>query len=473
MALGWRRIEQLRRPPRFVGPGFIEPIAPWLDTTRKPCLRPRFAKNAAMFPSARPWLFLLMSLPAAAAELPPPNELPIVKELPDALTLSSGQRIATAEEWKAKRAPELERLIQHYEYGVLPPKPGKITAKIEREDPEALGGKAHLKELELSWGAPGASIHLLLVLPKSAKAAPVFLGLNFNGNHEALADPKVRLPEAWMRTGDPKGSHKAGEATRGKEEQVWNIAMAIERGYGVATFYNGDVIPDNPELAAERLKLLRPAGSENAPDACATIAAWAWCLMRAVDYLVTDPRIDPKRIAIVGHSRNGKTALLAAALDERIALAIPSQAGCGGTAPCRVAPELAAPQANGRPTVETVAQINKSFPHWFCGNFKGFNDEPTRLPFDQHALIALCAPRPVLVSAATEDLWANPAGQYELLKAADPVYRLVAGDGLGTGAPEPKKLIPSRLGYFLRPGKHAMSTEDWAAWLDYADQWLR
>jgi hypothetical protein len=139
-----------------------------------------------------------------------------------------------------------------------------------------------------------------------------------------------------------------------------------------------------------------------------------------------------------------------------------------------VAPELAALQANGRPTVETVVRINTSFPHWFCENFKHFNEAPDRLPFDQHDLIALCAPRPVLVSAATLDLWANPDGQFAMLRAADPVYKLVAGDGLGSGEiPEPSHLLPSRLGYFLRPGKHEMNEPDWMAWLDYADQWLK
>ena len=121
-----------------------------------------------------------------------------------------------------------------------------------------------------------------------------------------------------------------------------------------------------------------------------------------------------------------------------------------------------------------MQRINTSFPHWFCGNFKAFNEEPARLPFDQHELIALCAPRPVLLSCATEDLWANPTGQFDMLRAADPVYKLVAGDGLGaTQMPEVSKVLPSRLGYYIRPGKHSMTREDWAVWLDYADKWMR
>ena len=203
--------------------------------------------------------------------------------------------------------------------------------------------------------------------------------------------------------------------------------------------------------------------------------------MRAMDYLVAAQGIDGSRIAAVGHSRNGKTTLLAGAMDERIALVIPAQAGCGGTAPCRVAPELSTPGPNGRSIVETIGRINTAFPHWFCANFKKFNEDPAKLPIDQHELIALCAPRPVLISAATLDLWANPDGQFEMLQAADPVYRLVAGEGMSvlgsayvhTEKPQPLAPPTGRLAYFLRPGKHEMNATDWAAWLDYADVWLK
>ena len=139
-----------------------------------------------------------------------------------------------------------------------------------------------------------------------------------------------------------------------------------------------------------------------------------------------------------------------------------------------VAPELAALQSNGRPKAETVAVINKSFPHWFDGNFKQFNESPEKLPYDHHAMIALCAPRPVLLSNATEDGWANPSGQFDILVAADPVYQLIAGDGVKSRVmPEVGALMDSRLGYFIRPGKHSMNKTDWDAWLNYADKWLR
>jgi hypothetical protein len=176
---------------------------------------------------------------------------------------------------------------------------------------------------------------------------------------------------------------------------------------------------------------------------------------------VSNKDLDSKRICVVGHSRLGKTALLAAALDERIALAIPSQAGCGGTAP-------------SRGTVgESVKQINDRFPHWFNATFKRFNEKPDRLPFDQHGLVALVAPRPVLFTNAVEDSWANPAGQFEVLKAAEPVYRLLGAGGLDAKTmPEPGVLVDSVLGYYIRPGKHSMTRGDWKVFLDYADKRL-
>ena len=414
---------------------------------------------------------LAASLHAADASFPDPAALPASAGFPDPLVSADAQRIDTTEAWQAKRAPELRGLFQHYEYGDFPP-PAKVEAKVIREDKAALGGKATLREITLTLAQPvGAEIHLLLVAPNDAKKpAPVLLGLNFNGNHAMLADPLIAVPSKWKSR-----KNETVEQSRGSEIDTWALDQSIARGYAVATFWNGDVVPDDKDAAEEVLRQFRPAGHDvRGPSDTATIAAWAWCLQRAVDYLVTDPTLDAKRIALVGHSRNGKTALLAAAFDDRVALVIPSQAGCGGSSPCRVAPELSAIGANGRPVVETVKRINTSFPHWFCGNFKAFNEQTERLPFDQHELIALCAPRPVLLSCAAEDLWSNPAGQFEMLRAADPVYKLVAGNGLGaTQAPPISQLLPSRLGYYIRPGRHSMTREDWAVWLDYADKWMR
>jgi len=427
-----------------------------------------------MKPLLTAFLFAAMSLPAA--EFPAPESLPSSALPPDPLVLRDGTRVTTVADWTQRRAPELRALFQHYMYGAQPAA-GKVTGELLREDREALGGKATLREVRVRCGLE-QPVHLLVVIPKQrAKPAACFLGINFAGNHAVLDDPKIQLAQGWM----PERyagvvNHRATDAARGGQKDTWAVEQTIERGYALATFYHGDIVPDEPALAAAVLaRLGQAAGGEKVGSSgTATIMAWAWGFSRMMDYLATVPEIDARRVAVVGHSRNGKTALLAAAFDERFALAIPSQAGCGGTAPSRVAPELAAPQANGRPTAETVAVINRAFPHWFAAPFKSFNEAPERLPFDQHCLLALCAPRPVLVSNAVEDRWANPAGQFAMLRAADPVYRLVAGDGLGAEqVPAVGALLASRLGFFIRPGTHAMTREDWKAWLDYADRWLK
>jgi hypothetical protein len=276
------------------------------------------------------------------------------------------------------------------------------------------------------------------------------------------------LPEVWVRSSCGGAvNERATDRGRGTQKETWNVELVIDRGYALAAFYSGEIDPDTADMSdGIGPAFFQPGQTTQADDDAGTIALWAWGFHRVVDFLCTagKDRVDPERIAVVGHSRNGKTALVAGAFDERIALVIPLQAGCGGTAPSRTSDSRA----------ESVKRINTSFPHWFCGNLKKFNDDPSKLPFDQHCLIALCAPRPVLLPNAEEDLWANPSGQFELLQAADPVYRLVAGDGLAQGAaPQMNQLIDSRLGYFIRPGRHAMTRADWEVFLTYADKHLR
>ena len=418
-----------------------------------------------------PWFVVT----AFAADFPAPEKLPASAALPDPLVMRDGTRVTTKEQWLTQRAPELRELFAHYMYGARP-QPRPVSGKIIREDKGALGGKATLREVLVDCGL-AAPVHLLVVVPNTrTKPAACFLGMNFNGNYQLLDDPKIQIVRGWTRENFPGAEpNRAAEAERGKQKETWAIEQTIDRGYAFASFYSGDVVPDDKVLAEAALKTFRASGGdERGPADTATIMAWSWGFSRMLDYLLTVPEIDGKRVAVVGHSRNGKTALVAAAFDDRIALAIPSQAGCGGTAPDRVAPELSALQSGGRPTVETLPVINKAFPHWFSGNFKSFNEAIPHLPFDQHALLALCAPRPVLYSNATEDKWANPPGQFEMLRAAEPVYRLFNADNLGAEKmPEVGNLLDSRLGYYIREGKHSMTTPDWKVWLDYADKWLK
>jgi hypothetical protein len=359
-------------------------------------------------------------------------------------------------------------------YGRLPAAPGNVRGEVQRHDPRAFSGKAELTEVTIRFGpADMPPIHLLLIVPNDRAApAPVVLGLNYFGNHTLLSDARVRLADNWVpERGVGVVNNRATEASRGSRADVWRIEDIIDRGYAVATFYNGDVDPDTP-LQRGIQRFFRTA---DAGDECGTIGAWAWGLQRAVDYLVTAPGIDSQRIVVIGHSRTGKAALVAAAFDERIALAIPHQAGAGGSAPSRA--QLAIGKGyntldtgrSKRP--ETVADLNTQFPHWFNARYKEFNAAPERLPFDQNCLVALCAPRAVLLTNGRNDTWINPAGQFEVLRAAAPVYRLLgAGDFAATSLPPDAEIAgEGGLGYYLRPGGHSLRPSDWKAFLDFAD----
>jgi len=398
-----------------------------------------------------------------ADNFPPVSELKPVAELPDPLLMFDGTKVSSRDQWVAKRRPELIGLFQHYMYGRPPAAPRTIESTVERVDAGYFAGKATKKEVTISFGPPEVpKIHLLVVVPnRPAGAKPVFLGINFCGNHTLLDDPLIGLPTVWMPDNCAGcRDHQATEAGRGTQKEVWAVEQTIDRGYALACFYCGDVDPDHNDFSdGVHPFYVAPGQQGRKPHDWGTIAAWAWGMQRAVDYLVTDPAIDKSRIAVVGHSRLGKTSLLAGALDERIALIIPHQAGCGGTAPSR------------HKVGEQVKQINDRFPHWFCDEFKKFNDDVERLPFDQHCLVALCAPRPVLLSNAEEDTWADPEGQFRVLQGADPVYRLLGSRGLdGQSLPGPDRLLETPLSYYIRTGKHAMTTGDWKVFLDFADR---
>ena len=404
-------------------------------------------------------------VPLPVKGLPEVSALPAQAELPDPLRLMDGRQVQDAAQWQRERRPELKTLFQHYMYGYMPPPPDNVRGTIEREDPKIFGGKATKREVTIHFGPEGTpAIHLLLIVPNHRTGpAPVFVGLNFGGNHRVVSDPSIALTEYWMPDHFADGkTNRASAASRGADVEGWQAEGSIDRDYALATFYCGDVDPDRPDFTdGVHPHYFRPGQTAPAAHDWGTIAAWAWGLSRAVDYLVTDRDIDAQRIVAYGHSRLGKTALVAAAFDERIALAIPHQAGCGGTAP-------------SRGTVgESVERINTVFPHWFNDIFPQFNRQVNRLPFDQNCLVALVAPRPVLLANAVKDQWANPTGQFQVLKGAAPVYKLLGVEGLAASEMPPLgKLVDSRMGYFIRAGDHSVTREDWEAFWAFADKHL-
>lgn len=309
-------------------------------------------------------------------------------------------RGTTAEGWKAKRRPELLKLFTELMYGEAPPAENPKASQTS----ERAGEGFTLRTVRLHTG-PLGPLTVQLTLPRTlSRTVPCFIALNFDGNEATITGPKA-----------------------------WSLAEAARRGYAVLTACYEDLAPDRKDapLYESRYRAL---------------SLWAWGYSRLADWALSVPELDDRKLIALGHSRLGKATLLAGARDERFAAVIPHQSGCGGAAP-------------SRGTVgEPVPRINAVFPHWFSDSFKRYNERTHELPFDQHCLLACVAPRPVLLTNALEDTWANPEGQKAMLEAAAPAFALLGAEG--------------KTHYKLRPGKHSMAPEDWPLFLDFAERAL-
>ena len=378
--------------------------------------------------------------------------------LPDPLVKKDGTVVGSAEEWPPRRAEIVDLFAQHV-YGRTPAKAAatKLRAEIGKTVPDFLGGKSTLKEVALRMG--GQVLHLMLVVPNGTeKPVPAFIGLNFRGNHTVHTDPRITLSRSWMRSdkGGRVVGNRATEKSRGSAAHRWPVEMILDRGFALATIYYGDIDPDYDDGFENGVhKVFGKPG----PGEWGSIGTWAWGLSRGLDYLEEDEDIDGSKVAVLGHSRLGKTSLWAGAFDGRFALVISNDSGCGGAA------------LNRRVFGETVERINTSFPHWFCDKFTKYNGNEAALPVDQHMLIALMAPRPVYIASASEDQWADPHGEFLSAKHAGPVYALFGKNGVVVDAqPEVDQPVGDVIGYHLRSGKHDLTTFDWNQYLDFAER---
>ena len=367
--------------------------------------------------------------------------------LPDPLVLANGTPVRDAKTWNQKRRPEIVRLFEENQYGRSPARPTGMSFDVFDKGTPAFDGKAIRRQVTIHFTADRKA-DLLLYLPADArKPVPVLLNISFTANSAAVDDPGVKPGEVWGR------DKKRVPAPKGGLGRL-NVLPLIEAGFGAATIYYGDIEPDfNGGLPySVRASYLKPGQTEFAPDEWGAIGAWAWGMSRAMDYLETDKGVDPKRVAILGVSRLGKTVLWAGAQDTRFAAVIDSCSGEGGAALSR------------RNYGETIAHLTapSRYPYWFCTNYQKFAQHVDQFPVDSHMLIALIAPRPVLLQTGDVDGWADPKGEFLAEVAAGPVYRLLGKQGLDTDQwPKAGEPILHTLGYYMHDGGHGILPPDW------------
>jgi hypothetical protein len=383
--------------------------------------------------------------------------------LPDPLLFPGGRKVKTVKSWENKRRPQILKLFEEQMFGKIPAGL-KITSSRTREESDVTpykNGKRKQIEMVLEQNGRELRIQMLMYLPINVVKAPLFLGYNSNGNHAICKDVDVFITDSWCENNSSAGigNHQFTEQSRGLESRRWPVQMILDAGYGLATIYYGDVDPDCNDFSDGVHPFMHKEDqTKPLPDQWGSISAWSWGLSQAMETLENEPSVDASKVIVLGHSRLGKTALWAGALDSRFALVISNESGCGGAALSR------------RIFGETVKKINSSFPHWFCDNFKAYNDNEQNLPFDQHELIALIAPRPVYISSAQEDLWADPKGEYLGGYYASPVYQLYGMKGLESAEPPAvSQPVMNQIGYHVRPGKHDMTAYDWEQFIRFAD----
>ncbi|HBJ18744.1 MAG TPA: acetylxylan esterase [Clostridiales bacterium] len=357
------------------------------------------------------------------------NELLAERNLPDVLSFG-GEKIRTAKEFDAKRE-EIRRLLESEEYGVLPPKPEHLEVVAESDYPAFCRGSATLTHYTAKVTLDGEefSFPFYAAVPKRNVPVPAFVFINF----------RSQVPDFYCP-----------------------LEEVMDRGYAVFGFCYLDVASDDGNFRKACAKFL--SKNRRASDASGKIMMWAWAAMRVMDFIETLPEIDHDNVAVIGHSRLGKTALVTGAFDERFRYVISNDSGCSGAAITR-----------GK-IGESLEAINDRFPFWFCPQYKKYYGAAETLPFDQHWLLSLICPRHILIGSAEEDLWSDPTSEFLALYAVTDVYRLYGKEGLVTkdGIPVPDAALGEGDAlYQVRHGAHYFSRADWLAYLAYMDRFTK
>lgn len=405
-----------------------------------------------MFAQARLTAFFAIAFLAAmpfsfAAHFPGVDALPENPEMPDPLLMADGKRVASPAEWSARRE-EMKRIVEHYLTGTMPPAPGNVRGE-DLAEKMLVDGSVRFRRVKLTFGPESKlGFEIGVFVPTAATGpVPAFVHVSFFPTPGSASLNIPPLPTTTPATASTRAATRPRfPTTTTPEEAAKTYADVLARGYAVVTF--------NYQSCGWDRRGARDTGFFSAypENDWGCIAAWAWSMSRVVDYLQTQPFADKTKLIALGHSRLGKTALVAGAFDERFALVAPAGSGCAGTGAFR----FNGPGRGGKQGIEDFAT---RFDYQLGPRMPQFIGHVTKLPFDQHWLIALVAPRPFITVEGMDDGACNGKATKAAYLAAKPVYEFLG--------------VANKLGVNFRPGGHMLAKEDWTAIMDFADQQLR
>jgi hypothetical protein len=383
--------------------------------------------------------------------------------LPDILKSLDGKAVTTAKQWTQQRRPELVKLFEENQFGKMPSRPQEMTFKVFDKGTPAFNGKATRKQVTVYFTKDTSDhkMNLLIYVPAAAtKPVPLLMNISFAAYNQTIEDNGLLVNNIW----------KDGKRIKADQPTVFgkmNVEQFLDAGFGFATVYYGDIEPDFKDgiKYGIRSHYLKPGQTETASNEWGAIAAWSWGLARAMDYFETDKQIDSKRVALQGASRLGKTVLWAGVKDTRYKMVIASISGEGGAALSR------------RNYGETIRHISdpSRYLYQFAPNYHSYADNVSSMPVDAHMLVALMAPRPLLLQTGSTDYWSDPKGEFLSAVAAAPVYRLFNEKGPETKdmpAAGDTSLLMNELGYYMHEGGHTVLPTDWTHIISYMKKYL-